>query len=188
MRCLQKAALTTSRTRNWTRDESGVAAIEFAIIALPFMLFVLGLLAVGLYFLASTSLEYGVESASRKLLTGQAKKESMTAGDFRQDVCRASGPTIDCDKLRVLVESADNWDGLRPQPCLKNGQLTGSTGEAQELISKYSGGADKVVMVTLCYEWELANTFQFLKLGKNTDGSGPAIIQAATAFKSEPYE
>ena len=64
--------------------------------------------------------------------------------------------------------------------------MVGSTGESGELISKYAGGASEVVLVTLCYQWDLANNFKFLKLGSGPDGSGPAIIQASTAFKTEP--
>ena len=68
-----------------------------------------------------------------------------------------------------------------------SGNMVGSTGSTGELINKYSGSASEVVLVTVCYEWDLAQHFKFLKLGSG-DGSGPAIIQAATAFKSEPYK
>jgi hypothetical protein len=54
------------------------------------------------------------------------------------------------------------------------------------MISKWTGSESEVVLVTLCYEWDLAKNFPFLNLGN--DGKGPAIIQAATAFKSEPYK
>ena len=56
-------------------------AVEFALVALPFLLFVLGIVGMGLYFLASTSLEYGVEAAARKIRTGEADKGDMTVGD-----------------------------------------------------------------------------------------------------------
>ena len=64
----------------WMRNEDGTAAIEFGIVALPFLMFVIGLLGLGLYFLAGTQLEYGVEAAARKVRTGEAKKDSMTVG------------------------------------------------------------------------------------------------------------
>ena len=67
----------------WLRNEDGVAAIEFAIVALPFFLFVFGIVGMGLYFLASTSLEYGAEAAARKVRTGEADKGDMTVGDFK---------------------------------------------------------------------------------------------------------
>ena len=175
-------------TKRLVRDEDGSAAIEFALVAMPFLLFVLGLLGMGLYFLASTSLEYGVEAASRKLRTGEAEKGNMTVDSFRELVCQSAGSYIDCGKISTIVQHASTWSGITPQTCTdQDGNRVGSTGSSGELISKYAGSASEVVLVTLCYEWDLAQRFGFLKLGSSGDGSGPAIIQAATAFKSEPY-
>jgi hypothetical protein len=175
-------------TTRLVRDENGSAAIEFALVALPFLLFVLGLLGMGLYFLASTSLEYGVEAAARKLRTGEAEKGSMTVDSFRELVCEKAGSYIDCGKISTIVQHAETWSGITPQPCTDgSGNRAGSTGSSGELINKYAGSASDVVLVTVCYEWDLAQNFKFLKLGSG-DGSGPAIIQAATAFKSEPYK
>jgi hypothetical protein len=176
-------------TTRLVRNEDGAAAIEFALVALPFLLFVLGLLGMGLYFLASTSLEYGVEAAARKLRTGEAEKGNMTVGKFRELVCQSAGSYIDCGKVSTIVQHATTWSGLTPQACTdSSGNRAGSSGSSGELISKYAGSSSEVVLVTLCYEWDLADNFKFLKLGSSGDGSGPAIIQAATAFKSEPYK
>jgi hypothetical protein len=182
---LMRRRLPASRL---ARNEDGSAAIEFALVSLPFLLFVLGLLGMGLYFLASTSLEYGVEAAARKLRTGEAEKGNMTVDKFRELVCEKAGSYIDCDKVNTIVQHATSWSGITPQACTdRNGNRVGSTGSSGELINKYSGSASEVVLVTVCYEWDLAQHFKFLKLGSG-DGTGPAIIQAATAFKSEPYK
>lgn len=173
----------------WMRNEDGTAAIEFGIVALPFLMFVIGLLGLGLYFLAGTQLEYGVEAAARKVRTGEAKKDAMTVGEFKQLVCTDAGSYIDCAKLSVILQHASSWSGISPQPCVDSkGNMAGSTGATDEPITNYSGGANEVVLITLCYEWELAASLPFIKLGNSADGSGPAIIQAATAFKSEPYD
>ena len=170
------------------RNEDGSAAVEFALVAVPFLLFVLGVIGMGLYFLASTSLEYGVEAAARQLRTGEAEKGSMTVDSFRELVCKKAGSYIDCDKVSTIVQHATTWSGISPQACTDDdGNRVGSTGSTGELINTYSGSASEVVLVTLCYEWDLAQHFKFLKLGSG-DGSGPAIIQAAAAFKSEPYK
>ena len=175
--------------RRWLRNDEGSAAIEFAIVALPFFMFVLGIVGIGLYFLASNSLEYGVEAASRKVRTGEAQKGSSTVDQFKQQVCDAAGSYIDCSKLSVIVQSAASWSGISPQACVDSkGNMIGSTGSTGDLMSKYTGAASEVVLVTLCYQWDLATSFTFLNLGKNSDGSGPSIIQAATAFRSEPYQ
>jgi hypothetical protein len=174
--------------RRWLRNDDGAAAIEFAIVALPFFMFVFGILGIGLYFLASSSLEYGVEAAARKVRTGQAQKGAVTVGQFKQDVCDAAGSYIDCSKLSVIVQHASSWSGITPQACLDSrGNMVGSTGGAGDLMSTYTGTASEVVLVTLCYQWDLATTFGFMNLGKNSDGSGPAVVQASTAFRSEPY-
>jgi hypothetical protein len=173
----------------WLRNDEGVAAVEFAIVALPFFLFIFGIIGFGLYFLASTSLEYGAESAARKVRTGEANKGEMTVGEFKQLVCDAAGTYINCSKLAVLVQHAATWSGVAPQSCTDDkGGMVGSTGDPGESISKYAGGASEVVLVTLCYKWDLADSFKFLKMGSGPDGSGPAIIQASTAFKTEPWE
>jgi hypothetical protein len=169
-------------------NEEGSAAIEFALVAMPFLLFILGLLGMGLYYLASTSLEYGVEAAARKIRTGEAEKGNMTVGQFRTLVCQSAGSAIDCGKMSVIVQHEGSWSELKPQSCVdKDNNMSGSTGNTGEQLSKYSGSASEVVLVTLCYRWDMADNFKFLKLGSGSDGTGPAIIQAAAAFKSEPY-
>src|SRR5688572_16654333 len=91
--------------RQLLHNEDGSAAIEFGLVAMPFLLFVLGLLGMGLYFLAGSALEYGVEAAARKIRTGEAEKGEMTVGQFRTLVCESAGSAIDCGKMSVIVQS-----------------------------------------------------------------------------------
>jgi hypothetical protein len=170
------------------RNESGSAAIEFAFVAMPFLLFVLGTIGMGLYFLAGTSLEYGAEYAARKIRTGQAEKGEnggtpMKVSRFRELVCEGAGAAIDCNKMTVHVSSAKEWSGITPPSC-----SDAPTGSDNEQISKYSGTAGDVVLVTLCYRWDMAKNFKFIKLGSGPGGTGDTIIQASTAFKNEPYK
>jgi len=177
-----------SRLARWLRNDRGATAIEFAIVAVPFFMFVLGILGMGLYFLTTNSLEHGVEAAARKIRTGEAQKSSTTVGDFKRSVCDEAGNYIDCNKLHVLVQHASSWSNLTPQECVdKNNNMVASTGDSGDAIYDYTGGASEVVLVTLCYQWDLARSFSFLHLGASSDGSGSAIIQAATAFRVEPY-
>jgi Flp pilus assembly protein TadG len=170
------------------RDRSGATAVEFALVAAPFLMFVLGVLGIGLYFFTSNSLDRGVELAARQIRTGQAQKNSVTVGQFKNLVCSSAGSYIDCSKLSVIVQSATSWSGITPQSCVDtSNNMVGSTGATGDLISQYTGSAKTVVLVTLCYKWELAQLFSFLKLGSGTNGSGPAVLQSATTFRSEPY-
>jgi Flp pilus assembly protein TadG len=179
----------TARARGkWLSDDSGSAAVEFALVALPFFLFTLGIIGIGLYFLTQNALEQGVENASRQLRTGEAQKNAITVSQFKTLLCTEAGSYIDCSKVSVLVQSSTDWSGITPASCVdSNSNMASSTGSAGDLISKYAGSSKTVVLVTVCYKWDLATLFSFLKLGSGPDGSGPAIVQAATTFRSEPY-
>jgi Flp pilus assembly protein TadG len=176
------------RWPRWVRDERGASAVEFAIVATPFFLFTLGLIGLGLFFFTMSSLEYGVEAAARQIRTGQAQKTALTVNQFKNLVCNAAGSYINCNKLSVIIQSGANWSDISPQACVDSkNNMVGSTGSAADPVATYTGTASEVVLITLCYQWDLAQSFSYLKLGKNADGSGSAVVQAATAFRTEPY-
>jgi Flp pilus assembly protein TadG len=55
------------------RDQQGSAALEFAIVALPFIMFLLFLLELGYDFFAQVALDYGVQTAARQIQIGNAQ-------------------------------------------------------------------------------------------------------------------
>ena len=50
---LAAAARRGGPKRSLLKDENGATAVEFGMIAMPFLLFVLGILGMGLYYLAA---------------------------------------------------------------------------------------------------------------------------------------
>jgi Flp pilus assembly protein TadG len=153
----------------------------------PFFFFVFGIIGIGLQFFTITSLEHGVESAARKIRTGEAQKAGKTLSDFKQMVCDAAGSYIKCDtSLVVHVQTASTWSGIVPRPCLTGGALTPASGVATDPLAGASGTASAAVLVTVCYEWKLPQSFRFLRMGDMSNGS--ALIQAATTFRTEPYQ
>ena len=58
----------------WLRDSRGTTAIEFAMVALPFVLLLFGLLSVSLYFFTTFTLENAVWQAARAIRTGQVQQ------------------------------------------------------------------------------------------------------------------
>lgn len=185
----KKRAIGTLRDgmRRWGKDARGTTAIEFGIVGVPFLMMCFGVITVGLHFLTTYSLENAVERAGRLLRTGQAQQAGMTAEQFKQKVCDNAASYIDCSsKMKVHVQSWTDFASVTPKACLDNGgNLSGSGGAATDPISNSSGGASAVVLITVCYEWELAARLPFLRLGKMNNGS--ALIQAATTFRTEPY-
>lgn len=172
-----RSALTTWRSR-----EDGVTAIEFALVAPWFLMMLFGIMAVGLYFFTTFTLENAVEQAARLIRTGQAQVAGMTAAQFKQKVCDNAPQYVDCTgKVLVSVVSGADASLLTTPSC-----TTAAGTLAPSTTSVYTPGSSGVyVLVTVCYEWDLASNIPFLFLGGMSNGA--ALIQASTAFKTEPY-
>lgn len=188
-----------NKTRNFLnrfkKDQSGVTVIEFAVLALPFFYISFAILGYGLYLLNAVQLESAGETASRDIRTGQAQNRGDSAEKFKEDVCKAS-VFLDCDKIAVHVQSAANWAALNPVSCTEQ-DGDGSTLQSQGSptknddgddidIASQAGTQDQIFMLTLCYEFELAQSFPWL-FPNAPLSNGSSIVQAATAFKIEPY-
>jgi Flp pilus assembly protein TadG len=163
-------------------DTDGYTAVEFGLVAPIFLMLLFGIIAVGLFFFTTFSLENAVDQAARLIRTGQAQEAGMTTAQFKQKVCEMAPGYVDCaGKMRVNVVSGPDPTTLARPSCLDGGgALT-----PEPAASPINAGASIYVLVTVCYEWELAQKIPFLHLGAMSNGS--ALIQASSAFKAEPY-
>lgn len=164
------------------RDASGITAIEFAMVATPFLMLLYGTIGVGLYFFTTFTLENAVEQAARLVRTGQVQTSGMTAEQFKTEVCTRAPGFIDCtSKMRVGVQTYNDFSNVTysANNCLD------ATGKMITSTSYAAGGASSVVLVWVCYEWDFSRYIPFLNLSDMSNGS--RLIQAATAFRTEPY-
>ncbi len=170
------------------RDDRGTTALEFALVATPFLMFVFGFIACALYFFVMSSLEKGMDQTSRLVRTGQAVTSKMTVDQFKQGICTAAGGWIDCTKLQIWAQHWSDWSdpGLAPHRCVDtNNTLMQNTVNGSDLIATQTGTASDVVIVTTCYQWDFASKLPFMHLGNIQ--SGAMIMQTSTAFRTEPY-
>ena len=169
--------------RRLRQDSSGTTAIEFAFVAAPFLMLLFGIMGVGLYFFTTFSLENAVEQTGRLIRTGQVQQGGMTAEQFKEKVCELAPAFVDCaNKLRVNVLNYPDSEAIGPgtlPQCLDAG------GNLSDVTSYAPGDSDQVVLIWVCYEWALASKIPYLNLGNMANGS--RLIQAATTFRTEPY-
>lgn len=87
-------------------DRSGTSAIEFAMLAPVFILFLFGMIAYGIYFGASHSVQQIAADAARTAIAGQSAAERRTiVADFVSQ--NAAGyPFIDLGKLTVSAQDS----------------------------------------------------------------------------------
>ena len=164
------------------KNEDGVYAVEFALVGIPFVMLLFGIIVIGLYFFVTFSLENAVERAGRMIRTGQAQVANMTTDQFKDEVCSHTVSLIDCTgKVRVNVASWNSFGAITPPSC------TDAGGDLipEPPVGAVPGDAGDVVLITVCYEWELAGQLPFLEVGKMANGS--ALIQASTTFRTEPF-
>lgn len=177
--------------RRWRRDESGATAVEMAMVALPFLMLLFGIMTVCLFYFANFAIENAVWQAARAIRTGQlqngqgAYSGTTTNADkkaaFKKALCAAAPSFLDCNgKAVVIVQSNANFSGISQPSCTSDGNII-SDGSAA-----FSAGAgSSVVLVTVCYPWTLGGKLPLFKLGDLKDGS--VLMQASVAFRSEPY-
>jgi len=178
--------------RRWRRDDSGATAIEFAVVATPFLLLLFGIMSVSLYYFTNFSIENAALAAARGIRTGQLQQSlgiysgAVTNDDrkkaFKKALCDKAPSFLDCNsKAVVIVQSNASFGGISPPSCANNGVLID-----QSTASFDTGGASSVVLITVCYPWSAGNKLPFFKIGDLKDGS--VLMQSSVALRTEPYE
>src|ERR1700761_8011540 len=78
-------------------DMRGVAAVEFALIAFPFFILIFGLIEVVMIFILTSTLDYGVMEAARRVRTGELQNSGQGLAEFKTAVCGELFNLLDCD-------------------------------------------------------------------------------------------
>lgn len=180
-----------ARVRAFARDRSGVAAMEFGIVAMPFFLLVFGIVAVGVYFFQVSSVEAAALQAARAIRLGQVQQgqgsyaglttDAQKKAAFLDAFCAAAVTLPNCSqKTVVIVQSASQFASLTSPSCVSSGTLVSNSSTTFS-----AGSTSSVVMVTICYPWAPVGGMPFAKLGNLNDGS--FLVQATVAFRTEPY-
>jgi Flp pilus assembly protein TadG len=188
--CSQRTRAPALLLRRWRRDQSGAAAVEFGLVAMPFVMLLFGILSVCLYFFTNFTLENALWQSSRALRTGQVQQAkgaysaATTLEDkkiaFKQALCAMAPSFLDCNKVVVLVQSSAAFGGIVEPACATNGVIIDQTAATFD-----TGGASSVVLVTACYPWDYGGRLPFIKLGNLQNGA--VLMQASVAFRTEPY-
>src|SRR5882724_4923732 len=99
------------------RDERGVTAVEFGLVALPFIGLLLATLETAVLYYAGQSLENAVADSARLIRTGQAQQQAMSADQFKQTICDQTGAMFDCTSgLKLDVKTFATFDSIDLKP------------------------------------------------------------------------
>jgi Flp pilus assembly protein TadG len=162
-------------------DSRGATAVEFALVALPFLALLVALIQTFLVFFAQASLEAVAQQTSRLILTGQVQSQQMKKEDFKKAVCAQVVILFSCGGLMVDVQVANAWSSA-------DTSLPTLTFDAQGQVTNGwqfdPGDAGDIVVVRVMYQWPVL----LGPLGFNLSNlpGGNRLIMASAAFQNEP--
>jgi Flp pilus assembly protein TadG len=165
--------------RRFARHEKGATAVEFGMVALPFLALTFAILETALVFFADQTLEAAVSDSARLILTGQAQTASYSQGDFKTQVCNRLYGMFDCNKLTIDVKNYSSFAAVTTTPPVTDGKIDSTkTGYTP-------GGPGCIEAVSLYYAWPIYVTL----LGNHLDnlGNGNRLLVATSVFRNEPF-
>src|SRR6476620_11292241 len=140
--------LPSRLVRRFVRQQDGSAAVEFSMVAIPFLGLTFAILETALVFFAGQTLETAVTDSARLIMTGQAQDKAWTKDDFKTEVCSRIHGLFDCTGgVYVDVKTFDNFASI-------NNDLPVTDGKIDESKLNFSPGAPgQIEVVTLYYQW-----------------------------------
>jgi Flp pilus assembly protein TadG len=150
------------------RREDGAAAVEFALVALPFFGLVFAILELAIFFFASRYLEDGLFNASRKVLTQQMTPATICSA-FKTQVEAELSSLFSPSKLKLYVTPISSFS---------------ASGVALDLAATGCtfGATGQTMLMRATYDYP----FQGFRIiaGSTTQGKN-ITLSASTAFRVE---
>jgi len=164
--------------RRFVRHQSGIAAVEFGMVAAPFLALIFAILETALIFFAGQALETAVADSGRMIMTGQAQEQGFDQNAFKNAVCAKIYGLFDCaNGIAIEVKSFPTFAAMTmPTPLDANGNFVNNFGYQP-------GGPCSIVLVRLFYQWPVYVSL----LGLDNVAGGKRLLVATSAFRNEPY-
>ncbi|MBY5356450.1 pilus assembly protein [Rhizobium leguminosarum] len=190
------------RFRALARSREGAAAIEFALLAIPYFLVIFAILETFVAFAAEELVSNGVDTMSRRMRTGQitynlGRTTDMNQAQFRQAFCDEISILIRCSASEVATPSklyldVQTFSAFSAIPTTIPKLSTDRYADINTAAFKFApGGAGTVNMVRAYYRWEIITDLvrPYISTIRPADGSMPSqyLIVATAAFQSEQY-
>ena len=154
------------------KKRRGIAAIEFAMIAPVFILFLIGIIEMSLIMLCEHLLESAAYNASRTAKTGfiaSGKTQLQTVMDVLNSKLVGLAPLLDVAKVQVTSTVYSDLSNV------------GQPAQATEGL----GTASQIVVYTISYPWKI-----FTPIISNIIGDSHSLITLTSRIvvRNEPYD
>lgn len=176
-----KPARHRSLRRGLWRAQDGAAAVEFGLVALPFLFMLFAVLEMALFFTLDSVLDNATVETGRLVRTGQVTSASMTPEQFQEELCNRM--SIFADNCRapntttIDVREVPQFDADIENPADDGELAAGETGFDP-------GGPGSLILVRVWYRQPIITAF--LAPGEQDKARGYRLLSSTTAFRNEP--
>lgn len=167
--------------RRYSSDREGVTAIEFSLVAMPFLMIVFGILEFGLAFFVNRILDNAVMESARMIRTGQAQEAGFTADSFKEDIC-TNLPGFLClpDNFEVDVTKYETFGGLDAME-----PMVDDDGDLRDDYTFDMGCASEIIVARVIYRWPMFTAL--LNVDAGDTGTTERLLQSTSIFRNEPF-
>jgi len=187
------------RWNRFARSRDGSAAIEFALLAIPYFMVVFAIIETFVAFAAEELVSNAVDTMSRQMRTGQITynlgrtTDVNTSVAFRTAFCKEVAILIQCSDSEITTPSKLFLD-VRTFTNFSDIPLTipmNSTGLDTSGMQYNPGGSGTRNMVRAYYKWQVITDLIRPYITPYTTTTGARLneylIVATAAFQNEPY-
>jgi len=186
---LAAAAIRLRSSKHFALCRKGATAVEFALVAAPFLALLVAMFETALVFFAGRVLDEVTEEASRYILTGQAQQSNMTQAQFLNYLCTGSNTAtlvtalFNCNKLMVNVQNYNNFaSASTANPTLS----FNANGTVSNTWNYSPGTPGSIVVVQVMYQWPII--LGPLNFNLSNLSNGNRLLVSTAVFKNEPYQ
>ncbi len=168
----------------FARAKRGAAAIEFALVLLPFALLTLGVAEVAMIGFVQSSLDFAVNETARKIRTGEAQMDGMNQAQIEEELCTQMGNFLGIDCAGSLFLDVQRFDSFMDAAGVNSpfaDDAFQSTGFGYQ-----PGEPSDIVVVRAFYRWRTL-TPMFSEVFRNV-ANGDRIMGSTMMFRNEPYQ
>ncbi|WP_239988722.1 TadE family protein [Paramagnetospirillum kuznetsovii] len=154
--------------------------IEFALVAIPAFMLMLGMIEIGLMTLDRSVVEGATREAARKIRTGSVQTSADPLGTFKQIFCANLFKIYDCATFSYDVRSFASFAAISLPAVQYDANGTPSN------VVFQPGGAGTVTTVRVVHRHAFGTPLVGSMMGGGTGNSVP--ITATAVLKTEPYQ
>jgi len=164
------------------RSDSGAAAVEFGLVAAPFLALLVALFQTGIVFLASRVLDEVVADSARYIMTGQAQTAGMSQAGFATYVCNQTFALFNCNNFMINVQ---NYNSFASASTTTPTLTFNAQGQVANSWAWSPGNPGDIVVMQVMYQWPIV--LGPLGFTLSNLGNGNRLLISTAVFKNEPY-